>query len=99
MLIEASVKVGRWMERYRVLVAVVMWTAFGLVSADYAGFIDLPTFILLPVAATGLLTGLRYMLWEGFLRPRVIKRMHESTASEAGESASPLAPQTKDRLR
>jgi hypothetical protein len=83
MVIDWAVRVNRWAERHKRLVAAVTAAAFALSCAHYARFVRLPEIVALPVVATGLLTGLRYALWDGWLKPRAKARARQ--APEGGE--------------
>jgi hypothetical protein len=76
-MIETLVRANVWAERHKRLVAAVTVAAFALGCAHYARFIRLPEIVALPVVATGLLTGLRYALWDGWLKRVVEARTRE----------------------
>lgn len=78
MWIDRAVRVNLWLERRRRLVLAVMWTAFAVSCAHYARFIRLPEIVVLPAVATGLLTGLRYAVWDGWLKRRLEARIREA---------------------
>lgn len=79
MMIDALVRANLWAERHNRLVAAVTVAAFALSCAHYARFIRLPDIIALPVVATGILTGLRYALWDGWLKRVVEARRREAS--------------------
>ena len=89
MPIEALVRANLWAERHRRLVLAVTVAAFAISCAHYARFIRLPEVVALPVVATGLLAGLRYAIWDGWL-----KRIVEARA-QAERQADP--PQVRSR--
>jgi hypothetical protein len=74
MIVDWLVRANMWAERHRTLVAAVAVAAFALSCAHYARFIRLPEIVALPAVATGILTGLRYALWDGWLKRRVEAR-------------------------
>lgn len=86
-MIEALVRANLWAERHRMLVAAVTVAAFALTCAHYARFIRLPEIVALPVVATGLLTGLRYALWDGWLKRVVEARTRERQSGAVPGSA------------
>ena len=88
MLIDLAVRANLWAERHRTLVLAVTVTAFALMCAHYARFVRLPEILALPVTVTGILTGLRYAVWEGWLKPKVAARTAE--APGAGTAPEPL---------
>jgi hypothetical protein len=83
MLTDWAVRANGWADRHRRLVAAVTIAAFALSCAHYARFIRLPEMLALPVVATGLLTGLRYALWDGWLKPRAAARGGQPPAPPA----------------
>jgi hypothetical protein len=82
MVIDMLVRANLWAERHKRLVAAVTVAAFVLTCAHYARFIRLPEIIALPVVVTGLLTGLRYALWDGWLKGRVEARTREAPGAD-----------------
>ena len=96
MLIDALVRVNLWAERHRRLVLVVTVAAFALMCAHYARFIRLPEIVAVPVVLTGILTGLRYALWEGWLKGVVEARARLARGEpEAGGSVAEPAPDSR----
>jgi hypothetical protein len=85
MMMDFAVRVNRWLEAHKGLVAIVTWTCFALVCADYARFIDLPTILVVPFWAGVVLNVLRWTVWEGMLKPRVQARTAEESGSAAVE--------------
>lgn len=83
-MIETAVRINRWVERHSRLVAIGTWTAFAVVCAHYARFIELPEIVVLPVMVTGILSGLRYAIWDGWLKRRLDAR---TRAAETVENA------------
>ena len=76
-MIDLLARADRRAERHRRWIAGASAIAFWLVCADYARFIDLPNIVTVPVMVTGILTGMRYALWEGWLQPKVKARAQE----------------------
>jgi hypothetical protein len=92
MAIEALVRANLWAERHRTLVLAVTAAAFALSCAHYARFIRLPEIVALPVVLAGLLTGLRYALWDGWLKRQVEARTRQRQCeAAAAPSARSLA--------
>ena len=91
MVIDALVRANLWAERHRKLVAAVTAAAFALTCAHYARFIRLPEIVVLPVVATGLLTGLRYALWDGWLKRAVEARTRQAAGEAEPRSDRALA--------
>ena len=73
-MIDLLARADRWTGRHRRWLAAVSAIAFWLVCADYARFIDLPELVTVPTMVAGMLTGVRYALWEGWLQPKVRAR-------------------------
>jgi hypothetical protein len=86
MLIDWAARANRWAARHERLVLAVTVAAFALSCAHYARFIRLPEIVALPVVATGLLTGLRYALWDGWLKRRVEARTREASPDPVQDS-------------
>lgn len=64
---------------------------FALISADYAGFIDLPVLIQIPLWL-GFLTNIaRWALWEGLIKPKLT-----ASSDKAAPSPDPL-PRREDQ--
>ena len=92
MLFDALVRANLWAERHKTLANILGGISFWLVCADYARFIDLPEIVTLPALVTGLLTGLRYALWEGWLKREL------AAAAAAGEAgAEPVSERSRRR--
>jgi hypothetical protein len=77
MLIDVAVRVNRWLVEHKRLVSIITWTSFAVVCADYARFIDLPTLVVLPFWAGVVLNLLRWTVWEGMVKQRVLSRVAE----------------------
>lgn len=71
----------RFFGRHQALFGVIGLASFALVCADYARFIELPDIVTLPAAIGGILTGVRYALWETVVKPRYL-------AATGGEDAT-----------
>ena len=91
MPIDWLVRANLWAERHRRLVLGVTIVAFALMCAHYARFIRLPEIVALPVVLTGLLTGLRYALWEGWLKRVVDARTREASGAPGNSEPRRLA--------
>ncbi len=87
MLMIAAAKANGWAIEHRRLVSAVSWTCFALVCADYARFIDLPTFLLVPFWAGVVLNVLRWAVWEGMVKPRLAARVAPAEADAADPPA------------
>lgn len=70
-------------DRYKTPIATLGWLAFAAICADYADFIDLPTLLAVPAWIAATLNILRWALWEGLLKARVVR------AIEATRRVSP----------
>ena len=82
MPIDWAVRANLWAERHKRLVAAVTVAAFAIGCAHYARFIRLPELVAVPVMATGILTGARYALWDGWLKARVEAQARAARESE-----------------
>lgn len=80
MPIDLAVRLNRWLADHKRLVVIVTWTCFGVVCADYARFIDLPTILVIPFWAGVVLNVLRWTIWEGLVKPKVQRRIAEEAA-------------------
>jgi len=79
---ELALRVNLWLAEHRRLVAIVSWTCFALVCADYARFIDLPTIVMIPSWAGVVANVLRWGVWEGMVKPKVEARIAEAAGGE-----------------
>jgi hypothetical protein len=93
MLMDMAVKVNLWAGRHKTLLGLLSVAALMLISADYAGFIELPTIVAVPVVIGGVLTAIRYALWEGWLKPEV-----EARSGQSGQMPD-QAPTERQRRR
>ena len=60
----------RAIERHKTSLNIAGWLCFAVVCADYARFIDLPDILVIPTAIGGILTAVRVVVWENFVKPR-----------------------------
>lgn len=60
----------RLFAKYKRAFDIAGWVCLALISADYARVIDLPTIIAVPVWLSGIVSGARYAIWWGVLKPR-----------------------------
>ena len=81
-MMDLAVRVNRWLAAHKRLVAIVTWTCFAVVCADYAGFVELPAILLVPFWAGVVLNVLRWAVWEGHVKPIVLARADEADAAE-----------------
>lgn len=58
-------------ERLKTAITLVGWLGFALVTADYAGFIDLPVLIQIPLWLAIVTSICRWALWEGLIKPKL----------------------------
>ncbi|MBA1372896.1 hypothetical protein [Sphingomonas ursincola] len=58
-------------ERLKPAITLVGWVGFALVTADYAGFIDLPVLIQIPLWLAIVTSICRWALWEGLIKPKL----------------------------
>lgn len=68
---ELAALLDRQMQRVRAPLAFVGWLCFALISADYAGFISLPTLVTIPLWLGIAVNLLRWAVWEGVIKPRI----------------------------
>jgi hypothetical protein len=94
MLIDAAVRANRWLAAHQRLVSFITWTSFGIVCADYARFIDLPTIIVVPFWIGVILNMLRWTLWQSWIKPIVDARTAEpgDISKATGETPPSQAP-------
>lgn len=71
MLLASAARLERWASVHAGKLAAVGWVCFALVSADYAGFVDLPALVTIPLWAGVAANILRWMVYEGFLKPKL----------------------------
>lgn len=86
------IRANQWAERHPRLLQGIGFTGIMLVSADYAGFIDLPVLVAIPAALSGILTGLRYALWDPWLKRELAARSSEAAPRPAPEAEAPALP-------
>jgi hypothetical protein len=79
-MLDLAVRLNQALDRHRKVLNAVAVAAMVLMWAHYARFIHLPEVVALPVVVTGLATGARYALWEGWLKPRIAARSAETQA-------------------
>jgi hypothetical protein len=79
-------------ERLKPVITVMGWIGFALVTADYAGFIDLPVLIQIPLWLAIVTSILRWALWEGLIKPRV-----KVPAVKGSDANAPLPPRDDGR--
>lgn len=53
------------------MLSIIGWACFILITADYAGFITLPTLVALPLWLGVILNLFRWAVWEGMIKPRI----------------------------
>ena len=82
-----GIRLHNWLDRHRRAFAVATWGVFAVICADYARFIDLPDLLKIPVWTAGILTGLRYALWDGLIWPRIRKRSQDQAVAERGSAS------------
>lgn len=58
-------------ERLKPVITVMGWVGFALVTADYAGFIDLPVLVQIPLWLAIVASICRWALWEGLVKPKL----------------------------
>jgi len=75
-------------ERFRVPMSVVSIGWFALTCADYAGFVRLPSFVLIDGVPGLIASGLFNALWWGFLYPRAEARRAERAAQASSTSSN-----------
>ena len=79
-------------ERLKPVITVMGWLGFALVTADYAGFIDLPVLVYIPLWLAIVTSILRWALWEGLIKPRF-----KAPPEKASDANAPLPPRDEDR--
>ncbi|WP_066649128.1 MULTISPECIES: hypothetical protein [Sphingomonas] len=75
-------------DRLRVPLSVVSVGWFALTCADYAGFVRLPSFVLIDGMPGLIASGLFNALWWGFLYPRAEARRAERAAQSSSTSSN-----------
>lgn len=79
---------SRWavqIERLKPVITVMGWIGFALVTADYAGFIDLPVLVYIPLWIAIVASICRWALWEGLIKQKVA-----ASRDKPGAPAKPL---------
>ena len=66
-----AARIERETDRFRSILNGIGWVSFALITADYAGFIHLPTIVSVPLWLGFLLACLRWAVWEGLIKPRL----------------------------
>ncbi len=89
MLIDVAVRVNRWLAEHKRLVSIVTWTCFGIVCADYARFIDLPTIVVIPFWIGVIVNVLRWTLWQSMIKPLIDARMAEPASGSEAAGTTP----------
>lgn len=77
-------------ERLKPAITVMGWVGFALISADYAGFIDLPVLVQIPLWLALVTSICRWALWEGLIKPRV------TAAIDKPQDSAPELSRTED---
>jgi hypothetical protein len=77
--------------RYRSALNVLGWVCFGIITADYARFINLPALVIIPLWLGVLINIFRWAIWEGMVKPHV-RRLAEH--EETLESSLPDPPKS-----
>ena len=80
-LLEQASRVAMHVERLKPAITLAGWIGFALVTADYAGFIDLPVLVYIPLWLAIVTSICRWALWEGLIKPKVIAPYDKATAS------------------
>ena len=57
--------------RFRSVLNVLGWVCFGIITADYARFINLPALVIIPLWLGILINIFRWAIWEGMVKPHV----------------------------
>lgn len=70
-LVDHAVRLAVPIERLKPVITVTGWIGFALVTADYAGFIDLPVLVQIPLWIAIVASIFRWALWEGLIKPRL----------------------------
>jgi hypothetical protein len=70
-LISIALRIDRQVLRYRTVLNLVGWTCFVVVTADYAGFINLPPFLTIPFWFGVILNIFRWGIWEAMVQPQI----------------------------
>lgn len=90
-LIAIFTRIDRQLLRFRSALNVAGWLCFGLITADYAGFIELPSLVTGPLWFGVLLNIFRWAIWEGMIKPQV-----EGLPGDEDAATSSLPDQTKN---
>ncbi|GAA0653454.1 hypothetical protein GCM10009424_33700 [Sphingomonas ursincola] len=70
-LVDHAMRLAVPIERLKPAITLVGWVGFALVTADYAGFIDLPVLIQIPLWLAIVTSICRWALWEGLIKPKL----------------------------
>lgn len=70
-LIDHATRLAVQAERLKPVITLMGWIGFALVSADYAGFIDLPVLVYIPLWLAIVTSICRWALWEGLIKPKL----------------------------
>jgi len=69
-----AARIDRQALRFRTLSNVIGWACFVIITADYAGFIDLPPFLAIPLWLGVILNIFRWGIWEAMVKPHIPTR-------------------------
>ena len=86
-LLDLAARVDREVYRARNLLTIAGWLCFALITADYAGFIALPTLVTVPLWLGIVVSLLRWALWEGMVKPRI--NTHDNHREGVGTLSQP----------
>lgn len=81
-LTSIALRIDRQALRYRNILNLVGWTCFVVVTADYAGFINLPPFLAIPFWLGVILNIFRWGIWEAMVKPRLQPRADQDGRQE-----------------
>lgn len=80
--IAIAAQIDRQALRFRTLLSVVGWVSFIMITADYAGFINLPPFLSIPLWLGAILSILRWGIWEAMVKPQILARVELNEIQE-----------------
>lgn len=75
--------------RFRSALNVLGWICFGIITADYAGFINLPALVIIPLWLGVLFNVFRWAKWEGMIKPHVQRLAEQKETVESSLTDPP----------
>lgn len=65
-------RIKRETDRFSPILNGIGWVSFALITTDYAGFVDLPTLVSVPLWLGFVVACFRWAVWEGLIKPQML---------------------------